>query len=241
MKTKRLMTLALAGAMCASMAVPAFAAGVNTSTKITSKYAAADIAVTVPKACNAVINPYGLGMTVEKSDQTKVAVTGQIASAPMAITNESALKLEVGASVTGVIKDGSTLKFATESIAGMDTAPTTKSAFVQFQWVTAPTTVAGADADALADPIIEESVKAATWNSAATLVVGTKEVKPAADVTLPKMEAATMDSSGEFSAYPAKSVVLFRLTGDCVESPKEAWATTDGFDVNVAFTFKPTT
>ena len=158
-------------------------------------------------------------MTVEKSDQTKVAVTGQIASAPMAITNESALKLEVGASVTGVIKDGSTLKFATESIAGMDTAPTTKSAFVQFQWVTAPT----------------------TWNSAATLVVGTKEVKPAADVTLPKMEAATMDSSGEFSAYPAKSVVLFRLTGDCVESPKEAWATTDGFDVNVAFTFKPTT
>lgn len=241
MKTKRLLTLALAGAMSVSMAVPAFAAVSNTSTKITSKYAAADIAVTVPKTGTAVINPYGIGMSVAKSDGSKVQITGQIATAPLLITNESGMKLEVGAAVTGVVKEGSTLKFATEATADADPALTTKSAFVQLQWVKAPDSVLGDNAAEVTDLAIDEIVKDATWTNAAAVTVGTKEAKPEDDVTLPVMEAATVDAdSGAFEAYPKGSVVLYRLTGDCVESPKDAWATTDGFDVNVAFTFKPT-
>ncbi len=248
---KRVLSSVIAAASAASMALPVFAA--NMDTEITGTYSAPTIAVTVPTTGTAVINPYGLGMEVTKSDSTKVTVAGQIATAPLYITNESSMRLSVGASVSGEITargEGDTttpLKFATSSTQGNGTNPdeegyvapaTAKSVYVTLQ--VADTTIATADAteDKVKDAVIDEYIKDSAWTEAAKkeLVVGLKDVKGDGLATL---EKPTVGTDGAVTAYPAGSIVMFRLTGDCTESPKTAWDNDDGFTVNVAFTFKP--
>ena len=59
---KRILSGAMAGVLALSMAVPAFAedpAPTNTTTVFTGAYQEADIAVTVPGAVEAFLNPYG--------------------------------------------------------------------------------------------------------------------------------------------------------------------------------------
>lgn len=249
---KRILSSVIAAASAASMALPVFAA--NMDTEITGTYSAPTIAVTVPTTGNAVINPYGLGMEVTKSDNTtKVTVAGQIATAPLYITNESSMRLSVGASVSGEITargeedTAIPLKFATTSTKGNGTNPdeegyvapaTAKSVYVTLQ--VADTTIATADATEakVKDAVIDEYIKDSAWTEAAKkeLVVGLKDVKGDGLATL---EKPTVGTDGAVTAYPAGSIVMFRLTGDCTESPKTAWDEKDGFTVNVAFTFKP--
>lgn len=258
MNFKKIMSLALALALSLALAVPAFAADDDApatpknTTVFTGAYEEADIAVTVPGAVQAFLNPYGLGTTVEKSDKSKVDITGQIVSVPQAITNESGLNLTVGATITGEIvqaegvEAAQLMKFNAVTTKGVGTDPdkegyvapaTAKTAFVQFQ--AAATTITGADADAIADPIIEKAATASTWTAEGvkSVTVGTK---PVTEENLALLKKATLDSDGALTAYPAGSVVLFRLTGDCVVSPKIAWTAKDSFKVTVAFTFTPT-
>ena len=156
---KRILSGAMAGVLALSMAVPAFAedpAPTNTTTVFTGAYQEADIAVTVPGAVEAFLNPYGLGTTVEDSEGTKVNITGQIVSIPNAITNESGLNLTVGATITGEIvaaegvETTQLMKFNSTTTKGVGNDPdaegyvapaTAKTAFVQFQAVQAGSSV----------------------------------------------------------------------------------------------------
>lgn len=253
MKTNRFVSLALAGVLTTAMTVPALAVDPpNMSTKFTSTYTAPTIAVVVPATANAVINPLGLGMKVTDSQDANFNLTGQIVSAPVAIENQSDLRLDVGASVIGSIKevtgvtDFTPMKFSAATTKGSGTegsenyvAPATgKSAFVKLEVVKAPDSVVGADSDAIADKVISESAKDATWTDAKSITVGTREAKNV-DGPLATLEKATVDTSGDFTAYPKGSVALFRLTGDCVKAPKGGWSDKDSFEVNVTFTFEP--
>ena len=250
---KRILSGIIATASAVSMALPAFAA-TNTDTEITGTYSAPEIAVMVPTTGTAVINPYGLGMEVAtKADaDVKKTVAGQIATAPLYISNESSLRLPVGASVTGEITsrgEGDTttpLKFATTTTKGVGTDPdaegyvapaTAKSVYVKLQVANSTVTTTDNDADALFDAVLDKYILDASWASAKEVVVGTKEAK---GDDLATLEVPTIDASdGSVTNYKSGSVVLFRLTGDCTESPKVAWDAKDGFKVNIAFTFKP--
>lgn len=257
MKTlkKRILSGTMAGVLAMSLAVPAFAAGGDADapknqTVITGTYTETAIDVTVPGTVTAVINPYGLGTTVTKSDgTTKVTVTGQVVTPTQTITNNTDLNLVVGAKVIGevVVKEGAdpltAMKLAASSTKGSGkegdedyVAPATaKSAFVQLQAV--PLSKAISDLDTIVDTVIDEGVKDTTWTSAKSVTVGTKLVTEDELVTLKK---ATLDpDDGTVSAYPAGSIALFRLTGDCVTSPKTAWTADDSFKVTVSFTFAP--
>lgn len=260
---KRLASLAMTGALTLAMTAPAFAVASpfdpaavakGNSTKITGNFQKTDIDVLVPGDTKAAIDPYGIGFSINTSTG-KQQFSGQIVSAPMAIYNKSALKLDVEATVIGAPIEGSTMKLAaattkaqgTEGTEGYVPAATTKSAFVQLQ--VAPSQAAGADEDNVKDTIITECGTAGTWTgqNVVTIPVGTKVSAPQKVATLEKPNVDPDD--GSFTAYLAKSIAVFRLTGDCVESPKEAWVAADpsatpavagdGFEVNVAFTFKP--
>jgi hypothetical protein len=185
---------------------------------------------------------------------TKVAVTGQVVTPTQTIINNTDLNLTVGATVVGsvvALPDGAdpltAMKLATATTKGSGTegsdnyvAPATaKSAFVQLQAVAAPTavTTAAMDDDTLLDAVILEGNKDTTWADATTITVGTKAVTEDELVILKK---ATLDTTdGSVTAYPAGSIALFRLTGDCVTSPKNEWTENDSFKVTVSFTFAP--
>ena len=107
----RILSGAMAGVLAMSLAVPAFAADAEApknQTVITGAYTETVIDVVVPGTVDAVINPYGLGTTVTKSDGTKIAVTGQVITPTQTITNNTDLNLIVGAKVIGevVVKEG---------------------------------------------------------------------------------------------------------------------------------------
>lgn len=261
MKLKKLLSMGMALVMTASLAVPAFAADdtpANT-TIITGSYTETVIDVVVPSTATAVINPYGLGTTVTKSDgTTKVALTGQVITPTQAIINNTDLDLTVGATVVGevVLAEGadtaSAMKLSATTTKGVGSDPdaegyvapaTSKSAFVQLQAVAAPAAVTTAastdptDADTRNDAIIDAGKLDATWTSAKSVTVGTKAVEEGNLVALKK---ATLDAAdGTVKTYNAGSIALFRLTGDCVTSPKNAWTENDTFKVTVSFTFAP--
>jgi hypothetical protein len=248
---KRIMSLVLAGAMAASLAVPAFAAetteekkddSANNQTKITATYEAVTIDVDVPTTGTIQINPYGLPVSIGKdADDKDVKVQEQIANKPLTLKNKSEVDLNVSASVTTAINSGSDMTLATAALSSTDTA---KKAFVYLDIV--GTTLAGAkDDDAVADAAITAAYGKQTWTTyseTATNVVvlsASKAVSKSDMVTLTK---ATMDAdSGEFSEYQSGSIAFFRLNGNVVQSPKTAWATTDGFTATIAFTFIPNT
>lgn len=250
----RILSGAMAGVLAMSLAVPAFAADTDApknQTVITGAYTETVIDVVVPGTVDAVINPYGLGTTVTKSDGTKIAVTGQVITPTQTITNNTDLNLIVGAKVIGevVVKEGAdpltAMKLASTSTKGSGqegdenyVAPATaKSAFVQLQAVATTKAPTATDADTVGDFVIDEGVTEATWTGAKSVTVGTKLVTEDELVTLKK---ATLDpDDGSVTAYPAGSIALFRLTGDCVTTPKTAWTKDDTFKVTVSFTFAP--
>lgn len=264
MKLKNILSMGMALAMTAALAVPAFAADGDADapknvTEITGTYTETVIDVIVPAQASAVINPYGLGTTVTKSDgTTKVTVTGQVITPTQAIINNTDLNLTVGAMVVGsvvALPDGAdpltAMKLAATTTKGSGTegsddyvAPATaKSAFVQLQAVAAPASVMTAastdptDADTRNDAIIDAGILDATWADATTVTVGTKSVTEDELVSLKK---ATLDADdGSVTTYNAGSIALFRLTGDCVTSPKNAWTENDSFKVTESFTFAP--
>lgn len=239
---KRILSSVLAVAMAASMAVPAFAEGEDTTeantTKIEGTYKDVEIAVVVPPTAEAQINPYGLDIEFVKDTEGTTVSGQQIVTMPAAIINKSSMNLGVSATVTGALKEGSDMKLAatTTKVSG-DAAPlTTKTAFVYFQMKVADGL---AEANVTADKVAEEDLgkAAAAWNDAynadSDIVVGTKAASKENIVTL---KAATGDDKDEVADG---GIAMFRLSGDCVVAPKTAWAETDGFNVNVAFTFMP--
>lgn len=273
---KRLASLAMTGALALSLSAPAFATDgtmvaptAGKSTRITASYEEATVEVLVPATATAIINPLGIGYDVAKSDSTKQAFTGQICTVPMAIYNKSALDVKVGASASATINASTVpMRLATETTKGHgsegDTdyvAPaTSKSAFVQLEVAPIPTstssvvTAATSETDStLKDAIIEESAKAATWTGVAANKKVTLSNRPSETVEdMVTLGKATMNSTtGAFDKFAATGIALFRLTGDCVESPNGGWIKAqaasgdtpavigDGFVADITFTFKP--
>lgn len=237
MKFKRLATMALAGAMSLSLAVPAFASG---STEVTATYSSPVISVDVPAKGAVVINPFGLDVEVSENaadttNTNKVTISGQkIVTAPMALKNKTKMNLGVNVTMTGAVKDGSTMRLAIEAPAADDSS---KSAFVYLQAASA-TTLTGDESTITAAKIAEEFAK---WEPAAysadnDLIL---DVRAASKDNIVTLKAAKMDNTGAFDEYKAGSIAFVRLAGDCVASPRTAWANTDGFTANIAYTFAP--
>jgi hypothetical protein len=239
---KKIMSLAMASAMIASMAVPAFA---EDKTEVTVTYKDVPIAVTVPSdTTSAWINPYGLPMSVTTTgSKTESKITGQqIVTTPMAITNDGDVALSVGAKVV-TTPTGLTI------VSKAPTAKTTdKQAFVQLQMVASTATGDKTNkANAIEDTIFSESATASTWANATSLTLVAKTTEnPDAAATADNMAtlAASKVTKGtggtaDTIEYQAGSVVLVRLTGTVTQDPTTAWTTSDTFTSVITYTFKP--
>ena len=96
--------------------------------------------------------------------------------------------------------------------------------------------LANSDIDTTKNEVKVDSLapKVAAWNDAfdaeKDIVVGTKSASKENMVTLKPATGGTVVDGG---------IAMFRLSGDCVTAPKTDWVETDGFTVNVAFTFAP--
>ena len=233
MNMKRFGSIAMAGALALSLAVPAFA---SNSTNITGTYRAITLAVTVPTTGQAIINPYGLPYELSEGGPS---ISGQqiTTGAPLLIANRSAVSLSVSATALG--QEKGTFKFNAADPNTANPVVTTKAGFVKMQMFAADgVTEANADdADALNTKFA--ALGADSDDPSKDLVVGTASSTMADIITLKKANA-----DGELQDGGA---AFFRLSGTVVKTPKAAngtdddpWTSTDGFAVKLAFTFEPT-
>jgi hypothetical protein len=236
---KKVLSLAMASAMVASMAIPAFA---DDETTITAVYSTPTLALDIDASGDAQINPYGLPYEFAKSDgTTKVQIVGQqIATKPVTVKNKGTFDLTLGATVTATTTTGLTI------VNKAPTAKTTeKQAFVQLQ--VAPSAVTGnidstntTAANKITDDIIDEVLKDSTWDSANSLTL-TSDTAGVSGSELATLKATKDVTSGSTTTteYQAGSIALIRLTGTVTESPTTAWSGSDKITVKVAYTFKP--
>lgn len=134
----------------------------------------------------------------------------QIVSDSLAIENLSDVPLSVSVEVTGTIKGGSDMGLASESTAGEDT--TAKRAFMFFEIQSA------------SDP------SAVTWSNVY------REDK---HILIRESTRTGKNIIILGAADQAKRYGVFRVNGDCVQNPRDAWTEKDGVKVEVAFTFSP--
>lgn len=251
MNMKRFGSVVMAGALALSLAVPAFA---TTSTPdgqvtITGSYEDIPITVSVPSTGTAQINPYGLPVTITKSDGVNsVSISGQqITSRPLNIKNQGETKLAVNASLlvaptgdlsiiasNGSLGDGKDAKVSLE-VAGLNSQDYAASSLD-------PT---------LEDKLLDAFVDDATWANAKSLAApgyakGATAPSAAKSASAMAVLGAATVSAG-MTTYGKDSIALFRLTGEVVEEPNDGqstptdtpWAETDGFTATVVFKFKP--
>lgn len=135
---------------------------------------------------------------------------GQIISETANIENLSVVPVRVDVEVTGSVKSSSDLVLQATSTAG--TTTTAKRAFVYFEMkaTTDPKTVTWDNGyDADKHVVVRESTK--IKKNMVSLAAGSQE----------------------------KRYGAFRLTGDCIQNPREDWTARDGFTVEIIFTFSP--
>jgi hypothetical protein len=232
MLNKRIMSLSLAALTAASLAAPAFAA--DNTTVVSGAYKEIAIAVTVPAEGTAQINPYGLPVELTKSSSsTKAAkVTGQqIVTQPLYISNQGDVALDVSASVTTTATG---FDIVSDAISETETD---KKANVSLQMVqSANKSLAD---DTAKDKIIDECAADATWKAdgvqSLQLPAGGDD---AVTGKLATLAASKVGTDGTVT-YNVGSIVLYRLAGTVTTAPETAWATTDTFTANIAFTFTP--
>lgn len=245
MNTKRFASTVMAGVLTLSLAAPAFAASTQpkNSTVVTGAYKEIPIAVEVPTTGTAQINPYGLPVTITKSDEKTVDLVSQkITTRPLSIKNQGSVDLDLGVSSFVVVPKGD-VSIAT-------TADTDKAIKVDLE-------VAALDDAALAlsteneklgDLLIDKFAADATWTGAGSLgAPAAAKGDTAADITAEKttnplatLGAATV--KGDLITYGNDSIALFRLKGDLAQEPTSgAWKDTDGFEATIVFKFTPAT
>ncbi len=231
---KRLISMLLAGAMALAMGAPAFAAA--NETVISGEYQNVTIAVTVPSTGDAVINPYKLPVSIGTSGGTEVEIAGhQILTKSLSVQSNAKFKLDVYATAVGVAKGEVELGSSKPSATEKD-----KVVYAFLQAKPAQTT-AKTDA-AIASAVLSEyaawmNAGEATYNATTDILIKTEADKKKKICTLnegddPATPADTTDRK-------AGSIAMIRIAGFCAQEPETAWATTDGFDTTVAFTFTP--
>lgn len=137
-------------------------------------------------------------------------VNKQVISETFSIENQSEVPLKVDVEVVGKIKSGSSMGLLSQSTATVTT--TAKRAFMYFE------------IHAVSNP------SAVTWDSA---------YDADKHVVVREAERAKKDIVRLDSADNAKRFGAFRLTGDCVQNPREEWTEKDGVTVKVVFSFSP--
>lgn len=134
----------------------------------------------------------------------------QVISSTFAIENQSEVPLGVNVEVTGKIKPESTMGLLTRSASSVTT--TMKKAFMYFEIHTVSDTSA-----------VEWDSK---YSSSKHIVV-----RESSQI---KKNVIILDAHDNEKRFGA-----FRLSGDCVQNPREPWTNEDGVEVEVVFTFTP--
>jgi hypothetical protein len=262
LNSKKVLSMVLALAMAATMAVPAFADGdedagttpTNGSTQqesssttpantlvMNAAYEEIAIEVTVPTTGTAQINPYGLPIAVTLSDNTEKKITGQqITSVPTYMSNNGDVALDVSATVAAETKGDLNLVTTAPTTTGKN-ASTAKDAYVYLQMlgIDVDKKVQGTNDTDILDAVKTACVTESNWSSATKVVLNPDEETSGSKLVT--LAAATVAGTGSSKTvtYAANSVAAIRLAGSVVTSPEEAWATTDGFTATIAFTFTP--
>ena len=241
MNKKRFGSTVMAGALALSLAAPAFAAN-NTSTTITGAYTDIPIAVSVPTTGTAQINPYGLPVTITKSNDTTVDLVGQqITTKPLSVKNQGTVSLDMGVSSFLVTPTGDI------SIAAAKNAEKEIAVNLEVAGLDDTTLAVSSDSENLDNLIIDAFADEDSWANADTLAApafakGGTAPNPANKNNMAVLGAVTPKSEG--FTYGRKSIALFRLTGKLAEEPVNAgaadpWKETDGFSAAIVFKFTP--
>lgn len=208
---KRLLCAALALVFLFAVQPPA-AASNHRSTVISATCRLPVIRVILPGAGTTFLNPYQLSVSVRGQSEEQ-----QIVSTRGRMYSRSDIPLNVDVTVTGAIKQGSTMTLASSPTGGFGTA---KSAFVYFEIHQADDT----DFD-----LVEWDTE---YDPSRHIVV--TDGVPVTRQSIMTLPAMTVDREVGPGGY-----ALFRMSGDAVRQPTDAWTSTDGILVNVAFTFTP--
>lgn len=248
MNTKRFASTVMAGVLTLSLAVPAFAADSsanNTSTVISGTYAEIPISVEVPTTGTAQINPYGLPVTLTKSDDKTVDLVGQqITTKPLSVKNQGNVKLDMDATLAVIPKGDVSIAASADTDKGI-------SVTLEVAAMNDATLAVASDSERLADLIIDKFAADATWTdvtelSAPAAAKAATTVTPASSTdsgnTSPMAVLGAVTQKAEGFNYGNTSIALFRLTGELAEEPDTsgAWKEADGFTATIVFKFTPT-
>lgn len=212
MKRKGLLCAVLALVMLLSAQPAAAALSNQRSIIIRSTCKLPVIRVTVPTSASVYFNPLRFPVSINGETEDE-----QIISTPAAIANQSEVPVDVDVTVTSSIKTGSDMKLAAGPTGG---AGTDKSAFVYFEITQANT--------AVSDEV--DWAPAYDSNQHIALVNG---------VSLTRQSIFTLPARTQDGEVAEGGYAPFRLTGDAVRKPTNAWNSKDGINVVVAFTFTP--
>lgn len=268
MNMKRFGSIAMASALALSLAAPAFAA--NTST-ITGAFEAVDLSVTVSQTGTALINPYGLPVNLTHTEgsgnNATTSIDGTISgeqittAAPLTIVNASSVALAVSATVTGEATGNAVLvSDLSTGVTTGENANTPKNIVARFEAFPAP----GIDGEIIAN--LTSTTDNDKYAAQAALNEAFAALKSEdAVLTAPVLEAGDDGNGtaatgtlvlreGDVSDPDAPvaqdgSVAFFRLAGEVVKNPTDAWTAAnstatppvvaDGFEATIAFTFEP--
>jgi hypothetical protein len=245
---KKVLSLALAGAMAASLSIPAYASSSTTTTENTTNrsltvdgtYQAVNIAVVVPTSGTVIINPYALPVEIVAKTDSAAAVKvkdQQIVTKPLAVKNQSDVDLDINVSATATVKGSLTL--ATAAVTPSEEKKTTAFLYLDVEESDLTGATSAVTTAAIADKwkdIAWPDYSADNTNQVAMTKSGTAVNKSGVGT----LKAATLNTStGAFEEYNAGSIAYVGLCGSCAQNPTTAWTAKDGVSVKIAFTFVP--
>lgn len=244
MKCKKLTALVLTGVMTLSLAVPAFAIG----TKITGAYEEITIDVTLNDVSTAAINPFSMPVKALADDETELkelTTAGKIATQPLVMYNGTEIDLNVGATVTTTMGKNATMTLVSDPIEE-DSTDKAAQVFLEFK---RDTTLAAGDIHADSESTTINGVDGAkvikafnNWSATTYSEDNANQILLESDTAVSKENLAIL-SAGKLNGSEVDpetgSFILYRLAGDAVKNPDEAWSKNDTFDVNIAFSFSP--
>jgi hypothetical protein len=249
---KKLLSMALACAMAASLAVPAFAATSTSSTattenttnrslKVTGAYQAVTIDVVVPTTGTVIIDPYKLPVSIASGEAKASVQDQQIVTQPMAIKNKSNTTLSMNISTTVLPAGNLKLADSTDAIAEGGDLATANAAYIKM--FVEPTELAGDNAtDADIVQFYADTYADNSWSGDSLEMTYDSSSKSATTLD-PMVNCATLTAaefeSDAFKAYAEGSIAVIAFTGECVQEPTTAWATKDSVTITLAFTFTP--
>ena len=260
---KKLISMALATVMAASLACTAFATSSLTRTSnLAGKYNAPTINVTIPTSGAVVLNPYKLSYTVKAADGDTPAVTANdfIVFDEAKIVNKSNVAVEISAVVTGkptniTLEKASVKKTNDDGTIG--DAKTTKSAYM-YVWFANATATADEDGNVTVTPTYPtkttgEGDDAVTVDDPAFTAVAAADGTDARDIdailiqstaskNIPvlKLAAPTVFGEDGVTVTDANATYgAFKITGDIVSKPATAYDAKDKVDVTIAWTITP--